>query len=109
MHVFLVWNDVTMDGGAQLVLNGASVAVLVDQERSWPAAGNLVIDGFTYSNIGSAGVTASHDVHTRLKWIALQPGYSPQPYRQLAKVLREMGDEKGAVKVLTAEGDARYQ
>jgi hypothetical protein len=109
VHGFLIWNDVTMDGAAQVVLNGASVGVLVDPKLGWPASGNLLIDGFTYSSLGSAGAVAPLDARTRLEWIALQNGYHPQPYRQLAKVLRDMGDEKGAVEVLVAEGDARYR
>jgi hypothetical protein len=104
--VAFFWIDVTLESGAKLDLTGASIGYLADQERSWPAPGNLVIDGLTYSAFqpGFAPV----DADTRLKWLALQPNYHPQPYRQLAKVLREMGDEKGAVKVLVAEGDARY-
>ena len=101
------WLHVTSEKGTQLDLSGASVGSLADDERSWPASGNLVIDGLTYSGFGLG--LAPVDADTRLKWIALQPQYHPQPYRQLAKVLREMGDEKGAVKVMVAEGDARYR
>jgi hypothetical protein len=77
-------------------LRNAVVEVLIDDEASWPAAGNLHLDGFVYGRI-SAGPT---DAETRLKWLALQPESTPQPYRQLAKVLREMGDDRGARKVL---------
>jgi hypothetical protein len=101
------WLHVTSEKGTQLDLSGASVGSLVDDERSWPASGNLLIDGLTYSGFGLG--LAPVDADTRLKRIALQPQYHPQPYRQLAKVLREMGDEKGAVKVMVAEGDARYR
>jgi hypothetical protein len=101
------WIDVTMDIGTQFDLTGASIGYLADQERSWPAPGNLVIDGLTYS--GFQPGFAPVDADARLKWLALQPNYHPQPYRQHAKVLREMGDEKGAVEILVAEGDARYR
>jgi len=101
------WINVTLDSGTQLDLTGASIGYLGDQERSWPAPGNLIIDGLTYS--GFQPGFAPVDADTRLKWLALQPNFHPQPYRQLAKVLREMGDEKGAVKVLIAEGDSRYR
>ncbi|MGA9723649.1 MAG: hypothetical protein WBQ86_14415 [Candidatus Binatus sp.] len=106
--VVFFWIDVTLEKGSQLDLRGASVGYLVDDERSWPAPGNLIIDGFTYSGFG-LGLGAPLDAVTRLKWIALQPQYHPQPYLQLAKVLREAGDEKGAVKVLVAERDASYR
>ena len=102
-----LWQDVTLEGGTQLVLIGASIELLGDQERSWPAPGNLFIEGLTYSGFQN-GLTPT-DADTRLKWLALQRDYHPQPYRQLAKVLRELGDEKGAVKILVAEGDARYR
>jgi hypothetical protein len=106
----LLWYDAALENGAQLDLTSASVEYLVDRERSWPALGNLLIDGFTYSSIQSPDAAdAPADAHTRLRWLGLQPGFHPQPYRQLAKVLREAGDESGAVRVLIAEQDARYR
>src|SRR5277367_867274 len=40
-----MWQDVTMESGTQLDLRGASMELLGDQERSWPALGNLFVDG----------------------------------------------------------------
>jgi hypothetical protein len=77
-------------------LTDASAAALVDNEESWPAAGNLHLDGFVYGRI-TVGPT---DAETRLKWLALQPEFKPQPYRHIAKVLGEMGDDRGARRVL---------
>jgi hypothetical protein len=46
-----------------------------------------------------------YDVRERLKWLELQRGgYFPQPYRQLAKVLRAHGREQAAREVAIAEG-----
>ena len=98
------WLNVNLENGAILDLSGASVAAMGDDERSWPQPGKLLIDGFTYKSIGV--VT---DARSRLRWVALQPGFHPQPYRQLAKVLRANGDDAGAVSVLIAEQDARFQ
>jgi hypothetical protein len=39
----------------------------------------------------------------------LQDGFHPQPYRQLAKVLRENGDNAGAIEVMVAQEDARFR
>jgi len=107
-----VWNDVKLENGAPLNLSQASVGSLIDQERSWPTPGNLLIDGFTYTGFGqlpNLGTTLI-DAHTRLGWLRLQPpGFHPQPYRQLAKVLRENGDEPGAIRVLIAGEDERYR
>jgi len=77
-------------------LTNASADALLDDEASWPAAGNLRLDGFVYGRI-TVGPT---DAEPRLKWLALQPAFTPQPYRQFAKVLREMGDDRGARLVL---------
>jgi hypothetical protein len=77
-------------------LTNASAAALIDDEASWPAAGNLYLDGFVYGRI-TVGPT---DAETRLKWLALQPEFKPQPYSQLAKVLREGGHARDARRVL---------
>ena len=108
----LVWHDVKLENGAIVELSAASVGSLFDEERSWPAPGTLLIDGFIYGNLGGKNSffpwTSPRDADSRLRWLALQDGYHPQPFRQLAKVLRESGDEAGAVKVMIASGDARY-
>lgn len=96
------WSGVTMDRENQLNLSAASMLELIDDPSSWPAPGKLNIDGLTYQGIVPA------DAVTRLRWIGLQSGFHPQPYRQLAKVQRESGDEIGAQQVLVALEDARY-
>jgi hypothetical protein len=99
-----IWHSVDLENGATLDLTGASVTGLGDDERSWPQPGKLLIDGFTYKSFGDV-----KDAPSRLRWVALQPEFHPQPYRQLAKVLRANGDDAGAVSVLIAEQDARYR
>jgi len=96
----LFWRNVTLENGAVLNLDGASVGVLFDDPHSWPAPGKLILDGFSYKRLP--------DTRSRLRWLALQPEYHPQPYRQLAKVLREQGDEEGAIAVLVTSEDLRY-
>ena len=86
--------------GAVLNLEGASVGVLFYDPHSWPAPGKLILDGSSYKRLP--------DTRSRLHWLALQPEYHPQPYRQLAKVLREQGDEEGAIAVLVTSQDLRY-
>ena len=109
------WQNVTLQNGATLDLRGASVKGLVDDEASWPAPGRLAIDGFVYHDFYGGPVDAA----SRLKWVTLGMGQHPpwlvvasgfhsQPYRELAKVLRERGDDAGAAQVLVAEEDARY-
>ena len=100
----LVMHQVKLEHGATVNLSAASARTLADDEQSWPAPGNLSLDGFDYRTISS---DSPRDVTPRLKWLGLQPGFYPQPYRQLAKVMRESGDTAGAVTVLIAMEDSR--
>jgi len=96
----LYWVDIQHTPNTQLDLENTKADALWDDEASWPAPGKLTIDGFTYTEF--AGGPA--DVDPRLRWLERQPpGYRPQPYRQLAKVLRDSGRESGATEVLIAK------
>jgi hypothetical protein len=75
----------------------ASAGSLVDDEKSWPSKGKLFLDGFVYGHISGG---SPRDAKTRLRWLECQDPFTPKPYRQLAKVLREAGDDSGARKVL---------
>jgi hypothetical protein len=110
-----LWQGVELKNGAMLDLRGATVNGLYDDEGSWPLPGRLEIQGFTYRDF----FTPPTDAASRLRWIRLGEGKHPdwmnipdgfrtQPYRELAKVLRERGDESGATQVLIAEEDMRY-
>jgi hypothetical protein len=80
------------------------VGAIWDDEPSWPGQGSLDLDGFVYGGF-FGGPT---DAPTRLRWLDRQGQFKPQPYRQLAKVLRELGDDEGAKRVLLErEGRAR--
>ena len=92
-----LWLDVADAAHVSLDLINASVDALVDNTKSWPAPGNLALDGFVYRRF-SAG--APNDAASRLDWLARQAPFVPQPYRQLAKVLRDEGDDSGARRVL---------
>ena len=92
----LIWRSIVDPGQARLTLTNASVNGLIDDPESWPAKGNLFINGFVYGQILDGPKNAT----IRNKWLELQVPFSPQPYRQLAKVLSEEGDEDGARVVL---------
>jgi hypothetical protein len=112
-----VEGDFVCSGGdfqrATLNLTDASVGTLIDSGLNdtspvlpvdspptiWPRPSRLLVDGFIYGRISSQG---SFDVDKRLNWLALQPQspFYPRPYLQLAKVLRESGDDNGAQRVL---------
>jgi sRNA-binding regulator protein Hfq len=90
----LFWQGVE---ATSLDLTNASAGSLVDDEKSWPAKGNLFLDGFVYGHISGK---SPRDAKTRLRWLERQDPFTPKPYRQLAKVLRETGDDGGARRVL---------
>jgi hypothetical protein len=101
----LFWRSMEKRPVGDINLMQAKVGQLVDDTASWPLAGNLWLDGFEYDAFtGHAPQTATE----RLDWLALQPEKPchPQPYEQLAKVFRQMGNEVDARKVLIAKQDA---
>jgi hypothetical protein len=124
--------SVRHDPSLLIHLEGASADSLEDEdESSWPSPGNLYLEGFIYNRIsGRLGPDE------RLRWLHLQyakepnvvrrfghavlyggqrlhwrnldwPDFRPQPYQQLAKVLRDMGDNGGAKRVLIDMEDSR--
>jgi hypothetical protein len=100
------WDDISHTPGTELNLTNARAAALWDDVQSWPAAGNLFLDGFVYGDI-SGGPT---DARARLRWLARQSAdFRPQPYGQLAKVMLERGSEIGAVDVMMAREDTRRE
>lgn len=92
------WTQIKNSQPAILDLTNASVGSITDDEASWPQRGNLFLDGFIYERIVSEAI----DAPARLKWLALQAKLAPQPYLQLAKFLRNVGDDDGARQVLFA-------
>jgi hypothetical protein len=81
-----------------LDLSRASVGALSDDERSWQQTAEFRLDGFIYEHI--IGIETPTDAETRLNWLNRQERFAPQPYRQLAKVLRDMGYDRAARQVL---------
>jgi hypothetical protein len=89
-----VWRDV--QSITELDLEDAAVGAIWDDETSWPRNGNLYLDGFVYGGIS----LGPKDALTRLRWLDRQREFTPQPYRQLARVLRDLEDDEGAKQVL---------
>jgi len=89
-------------GSGILNLQNSSVSRFVDSNQTRPTAGQLQVDGFTYTSIHENNKPNEIDWLDRLKWLQLDHGKSPQPFRQLAKVLKEQGDDDGATRVLEA-------
>jgi hypothetical protein len=93
-------------GGAEIAgaldLTGASIDTLHDDEASWPAAKNLLLNRCLYNAL----IGGPMDARRRLDWLARQSperwgeDFWPQPYEQLAHVFREMGHDDDARTVL---------
>jgi hypothetical protein len=90
------WSSIKDAQQTKLNLVNTSLGALVDDAASWPAPGNLGLDGLVYGRISGG----PRDAASRLDWLARQKEYSLQPYQQLAKVLKDAGDERGAKQVL---------
>jgi hypothetical protein len=92
----LWWQEVEAGKGTKLNLINATAGAVADDEASWPVPGNLDLDGFVYDRF----TVGPRDAKKRLEWLARVKWFRLQPYRQLAKVLRETGDSAGARQVL---------
>ncbi|MFJ9968564.1 oxidoreductase [Streptomyces avermitilis] len=86
--------------GGPVVLEEATVDTLVDSVDSWPATG-LQLSGFVYTRVVPTGW---FPLSKRIAWLetATQETYDPQPYEQLARVLRAGGEPQDADTVLLA-------
>lgn len=101
----IVWTGVRNPERASLDLSNASAGAISDDKSCWPGPGKLNLDGFVYGHVVS-GMT---DTKSRLAWFALQQPFTPQPYRQLAKVMRNAGVDRGARRVLFAMEDRLWK
>jgi len=112
----LIWYAIRDAGAARLVLNGAKIKNLRDDQDSWPEEGNLVLNGLEYEELtlhkkptreqieqGFHPAELPLNADERIAWILRQgPGRreEPQPWMQLRGLLEKKGDRKGAKHVL---------
>jgi len=89
-----------------LDLQLAEVGTFWDDEKSWPKPGNLLLDGFRYKRLYEE---SPFQADSRIKWLRRQPPdkFLPQPYEQLAAVLRQMGHEGDARLVMIEKNRER--
>ncbi|MFV1494336.1 hypothetical protein VWX97_20185 [Phaeobacter sp. JH18-32] len=82
-------------------LTAASVGSLIDDAHYCSEKAQYILAGFTYDRLDGA---APKDAENRLAWLAKgdtwHDHFSPQPYKQLANVLHDMGHEADAREVL---------
>ncbi|MGR3174019.1 MAG: hypothetical protein ACUZ8N_05410 [Candidatus Scalindua sp.] len=95
----LYWRGLTSNKDLKLNLKYARIGILADDISSWPEKNNLFLSGLIYDEID---VDSPLTVQDRIEWLHLQPTntFYPQPYEQLASILRKTGREEDAKKVL---------
>jgi hypothetical protein len=101
-----VKSDFFFDGlecDSPINLASAHVQNLAIEQKCWPPRGDFILDGFTYERLDGGT-----DAKSWLEWLAngdtWKGEFFPQPYKQLAKVLHDMGHEADATNVRVALG-----
>jgi hypothetical protein len=105
---FLYWAGVEVTENTAVNLESAKIGAVSSDNLAWVRApGQLVLDGFVYSRILGRSETEPEEL---FKWLALQSPeqFHPQPYEQLAAVLKSTGREKEAREIMV-EKNRRHQ
>lgn len=89
--------------GSDLILRNVKAGALQDRPDAWPD--KIEFTGFTYSHLGGFAASKSESMCQRKlswvkEWFEKQRDYSPQPYEQLGKVLKEAGYKTKANDIL---------
>lgn len=106
-------NDLTVAGATALHscvldLSGAHAARLCDSQTSWPATGQLLLDGFVCEDIDHDSPRSAAE---RLEWLQRMPSgqFLPQPYEQLAAWYQRTGHDSEARAVRIAKEWSRFK
>jgi hypothetical protein len=84
----------------EILLTDATVRVLHHDPADWPKTGGLDLQGLSYTSLQPLDLP----VGQWLTWLrqGLPEGYRPQPYAQLATMLRSVGNDRDSRVVLLA-------
>jgi hypothetical protein len=112
----LIWTNIQNPKKTSLWLNGASIKNIRDDRESWPDPGGLHLDGLAYRELtlhsartpddrqkNSYGREHEIKIVDRIEWLSLQPPIDrtePQPWMQLAELLKAKGDNAGAKRII---------
>jgi hypothetical protein len=112
----LQWTGIQDAKSTPLWLNGATIKSLRDERESWPSPGGLHLDGLQYEELTLHSARTDEDrrnnslgrehplkIEDRIEWLQLQPSSDqaePQPWMQLAALLRAKGDDDGAKRII---------
>jgi sRNA-binding regulator protein Hfq len=99
---YFQWSGLKSRETVSLNLQHAKVGTIIDEVKSWPEKGKLRLDGFIYDNFHHISPISAKE---RLEWLRRQSSeqFLPQPYEQLAEVLKNAGHEKERIEVLIAK------
>ena len=93
-----VWREMEEISGT-VDLTSAHASDLVDDTESWDKVNDLVLDNFTYGTlVGPLDPTFRKGWLKKGAWVDGE--FHPQPYQQLAKLLRERGHRPEAREIL---------
>jgi hypothetical protein len=111
----LQWMGIQEPQKTSLWLNGATIKNLRDERESWPKKGDLHLDGLEYGEltlhtsrtdaerkVNSFGPEHALKIEDRVAWLQRQPlsdHPEPQPWMQLAALLKAKGDDDGAKQI----------
>jgi len=94
---------ISLEKNTNIKLSYTTVGQFRDDVESWPASGNLHLDGFKYTAI----LDQIQQGRRRLCWLKKDPIFHPQPYEQLARTLRNSGQEAYAKSIGIAKETMR--
>jgi len=97
-HTATIWK-----GSSIMKLRNVYAGTIQDLPDAWPE--HLILDGFTYNNLGGYGsdnkfAFADRPANWMKNWLNKQSDYSPQPFHQLGKVLNGAGYKTMSRRVL---------
>jgi len=85
--------DMRTPPGGRLILRDIRTESLIDSTESWPASGDLDLEGLRYGRIGATDdVTASQ----RVEWLTRDVNAGSSSFEQLAAHYQTAGDERSA-------------
>ena len=96
------WRRIRNPEQSALNLTGASIKVLRDDDESCPKKGNLRLNGLIVGDLSPLEPRALFNTG-RIEWLSRQPNEEltePQPWMQLAKLLKDKGHERESRRVV---------
>lgn len=88
----LIFSKLKITGNC--ILTSAKIDTITEKDNFWKENEfrEFHLDGLEYNHLSGKNLDSS----TLVKWLEKMPEFKPQPYKQLARVLRNMGHNKEA-------------